>query len=131
MNKIVLMGRLTKDAEVRKTTSGVSVATFTLALDDKELKNKPTYYFPCIVFGKSADTFVQYIHKGDRVLLNGKLTQRLYQDKNGNKRTAFEVVCENFEFIEPPTKKPEAEAPKEPVPETPTYGAYVEDDLGE
>lgn len=129
MNKIVLMGRLTKDPDLRKTTSGVSVGSFTLALDDKELKNKPTYYFPCIVFGKSADIFVQHIRKGDRVLLNGKLTQRAYQDKNGNKRTAFEVVCENFEFIEPPTKKPEE--PKEPVPETPTYGAYIEDDLGE
>lgn len=129
MNKIVLMGRLTKDPDLRKTASGVSVGSFTLALDDKELKNKPTYYFPCIVFGKSADIFAQHIHKGDRVLLNGKLTQRSYQDKNGNKRMAFEVVCENFEFIEPPTKKPEA--PKEPLPETPTYGAYIEDDLGE
>lgn len=72
MNSIVLLGRMTKDAEVRYTSTGKVVASFSLAS----------------------------VHKGQRVLVEGRLQIRPYTDKNGNKRTAAEVVCGRFEFIE-------------------------------
>lgn len=128
MNEIVLMGRLTRDPELRKTPSGVSVTAFTLAVDDNELKEKKSYYIPCILFGKRAEAFAKNVQKGDRALVSGKLTQRSYE-YNNQRRVAFEVVCENFEFIEP--KRQHEERAPEDIPETPTYGNYVEDDLGE
>lgn len=102
MNSIVLLGRMTKDAEVRYTSTGKVVAGFTLAVDRPYSKdgNKETDFINCYLWGKSAETLGNSVHKGQRVLVEGRLQIRPYTDKNGNKRTAAEVVCGRFEFIE-------------------------------
>lgn len=102
MNSIVLMGRLTKDADIRSTQSGKVVASFTLAVDRPYTQNgkKEADFIACQIWGKSAEVFGKSVHKGQRVLLEGRLQLRQYTDKNGNKRTAAEVVTDRFEFIE-------------------------------
>lgn len=102
MNNIVLMGRLTKDADIRSTQSGKVVASFTLAVDRPYTQNgkKEADFIACQIWGKSAEVLGKSVHKGQRVLLEGRLQIRQYTDKNGNKRTAAEVVTDHFEFIE-------------------------------
>ena len=102
MNSIVLMGRLTKDADIRSTQSGKVVASFTLAVDRPYTQNgkKEADFIACQIWGKSAEVLGKSVHKGQRVLLEGRLQIRQYTDKNGNKRTAAEVVADRFEFIE-------------------------------
>lgn len=102
MNNIVLLGRLTKDAEIRSTQSGRMVASFTLAVDRPYTQNgkKEADFIACQIWGKSAEVLGKSVHKGQRILLEGRLQIRQYTDKNGNKRTAAEVVTERFEFIE-------------------------------
>lgn len=102
MNNIVLLGRLTKDADIRSTQSGKVVASFTLAVDRPYTQNgkKEADFIACQIWGKSAEVLGKSVHKGQRILLEGRLQIRQYTDKNGNKRTAAEVVTERFEFIE-------------------------------
>lgn len=102
MNNIVLLGRLTKDAEIRSTQSGKVVASFTLAVDRPYTQNgkREADFIACQIWGKSAEVLGKSVHKGQRVLLEGRLQIRQYTDKNGNKRTAAEVVAERFEYIE-------------------------------
>lgn len=102
MNSIVLLGRLTKDADIRSTQSGKVVASFTLAVDRPYTQNgkKEADFIACQIWGKSAEILGKSVHKGQRILLEGRLQIRQYTDKNGNKRTAAEVVADRFEFIE-------------------------------
>lgn len=102
MNNIVLLGRLTKDADIRSTQSGKVVASFTLAVDRPYTQNgkREVDFIACQIWGKSAEVLGKSVHKGQRILLEGRLQIRQYTDKNGNKRTAAEVVTERFEFIE-------------------------------
>lgn len=102
MNNIVLLGRLTKDADIRSTQSGKVVASFTLAVDRPYTQNgkREVDFIACQIWGKSAEVLSKSVHKGQRILLEGRLQIRQYTDKNGNKRTAAEVVADRFEFIE-------------------------------
>lgn len=102
MNNIVLLGRLTKDADIRSTQSGKVVASFTLAVDRPYTQNgkREADFIACQIWGKSAEVLGKSVHKGQRILLEGRLQIRQYTDKNGNKRTAAEVVADRFEFIE-------------------------------
>ena len=102
MNKIVLLARHTKDADIRSTQSGKVVASFTLAVDRPYTQNgkREVDFIACQIWGKSAEVLGKSVHKGQRILLEGRLQIRQYTDKNGNKRTAAEVVADRFEFIE-------------------------------
>lgn len=102
MNNIVLLGRLTKDADIRSTQSGKVVASFTLAVDRPYTQNgkREVDFIACQIWGKSAEVLGKSVHKGQRILLEGRLQIRQYTDNNGNKRTAAEVVADRFEFIE-------------------------------
>lgn len=102
MNNIVLLGRLTKDADIRSTQSGKVVASFTLAVDRPYTQNgkREVDFIACQIWGKSAEVLGKSVHRGQRILLEGRLQIRQYTDKNGSKRTAAEVVADRFEFIE-------------------------------
>lgn len=101
MNKIILTGRLTKDAELRYTPGkGTPVTTFSMAVDDGFGDNKKTYFFNIVVWGKSAEAVAQYTSKGSKVLVNGKLTNRDYQAKDGTKKYVTEVVADMFNGVE-------------------------------
>ena len=100
MNKVFLIGRLTADAELRTTTSGKSVTTFSLAVNDGVGEKQKAYFFNVVVWGKGAEAVANYTHKGSKVAVTGKLTSRSYDDKNGNKRTAIEVVADMMGGVE-------------------------------
>ena len=103
-NKVILMGNLTRDVEVRTTASGQSVANFSLAVNrswrgqDGQQQDQ-TSFINCVAWGKVGDIIAQYVHKGSPLLVSGRLDQRSYQDKDGNKRSAVEVVVEDFNFV--------------------------------
>lgn len=95
INRVLLTGRITRDSEVRKTTSGLSTTTFTLAVS----KGEHTDFISCVAWRNSADYLGQYARKGDLIGVDGKLQTRSYTDKSGNNRTVTEVIAENVEII--------------------------------
>ena len=103
-NKVILMGNLTRDVEVRTTPSGQSVANFSLAVsrswkDQSGQTQEQTSFINCVAWGKPGEIIAQYVKKGDPLLVSGRLDQRSYDDKDGNKRQAVEVNVEDFNFI--------------------------------
>ncbi len=103
MNKVVLMGRLTKDLEVRYTQTGKVVTQFTLAVDRpfKDANgNKETDFIPVVVWGKAAELVGNSCQKGHRLLIDGRLQIRSYDAKDGGKRWVTEIIANGVEFIE-------------------------------
>jgi single-strand DNA-binding protein len=104
MNKIILIGRLTRDPELRYAQSGKAFCTFTLAVDRrfKQQNNQPTADFiPCMAWDKLAEVIGNNLAKGRRVGVEGHLQTRTYDAKDGSKRSAFEVVVNELEFLDP------------------------------
>lgn len=99
MNKVHLIGNLTRDPEVRYTQSGKAVARFTLAIDDGYGENKRTDFPTIIVWGKTAETIGNSLHKGSKVAVNGKITTSSYE-KNGQKNYTTEVTADMYGGVE-------------------------------
>ena len=99
MNKVHLIGNLTRDAEVRYTQSGKAVARFTLAIDEGYGENKRTDFPTIIVWGKTAETIGNKLHKGSKVAVNGKITTSSYE-KNGQKVYTTEVTADMYDGVE-------------------------------
>lgn len=100
LNKIIILGRLTSDPELKQTNSGVSVATFTVAVERnyKSGDTKLTDFIPCNAWRSTADFIAKYFHKGDMIAVDGTLQSDKYTDKDGNNRTSYRVVAENVSF---------------------------------
>lgn len=102
-NKVILMGNLTRDVELRTTPSGQTVGNFSLAISrswkgqDGQTQEQ-TSFINCVAWGKVGEIIAQYTSKGTALLVSGRLDQRSYEDKDGNKRQAVEVVVEDFNF---------------------------------
>lgn len=106
LNKGILMGRLTRDPELRHTQSGTAVCSFTLAIDrDRKDANgeKQTDFIGCVAWSKQAEFVAQWFSKGMMAIVVGRIQSRKWQDQNGNNRTAIEINCEDVSFGE--TKK--------------------------
>lgn len=103
MNKVFLLGRLTKDPEVRYTNTGKVVTQFTIAVDRPFVNpegQREADFFPIVIWGKSAETAGNSLLKGQRVLVEGRVQIRNYEAKDGTKRWITEVIADRFEFIE-------------------------------
>ena len=100
LNNVILMGRVACDIELRTTISGKSVATFRIAVDRSFSKNgnKETDFITIVAWGNTADFVSKWYKKGDMIAIRGEIQTRNYEDKNGNKRTAFEVVAREVSF---------------------------------
>lgn len=101
LNNVVIMGRLTRDPEVRHTQTGTAVASLTLACDrDFKPQNgeKETDFVDVVVWGKTADFAANYFTKGRMAIVEGRLQVRSWQDKDGNKRKTTEVVADRMYF---------------------------------
>lgn len=107
MNKVILLGRLTKDVELRYTqASNTAVASFSLAVNRKFVKEgeeQQADFFNIVAWGKLAETASSYLRKGSQVLITGKLQNRSWENEQGQKHYITEVVAEELDFIE--TKK--------------------------
>lgn len=99
LNVVVLMGRMVSDPELKRTQSGVSVSSFRVAVDRSFSKEERKADFIDVVAWKGTAEFIcKYFHKGSLIAVNGSLQTRSYEDKNGNRRTAYEVVVEKADF---------------------------------
>ena len=124
-NKVILMGNLTKDPEVRYTPNGVAVSSFGLAVNrkykqDNEVKEE-VCFVDVVVFGKQAETSGQYLAKGRGVLIDGRLSQRRWESEDGQKRNKHEIVAESIRFL--PRSSSSQEGGEK--------GDVVSDDLGD
>ena len=115
LNHIVLMGRLCADPELRRTNSGTTVTSFTLAVD-RDFKSqsgeKEADFVPVIAWRNTAEFVSKYFTKGRMAVVYGRLQMRNWQDNNGNKRTTAEVVAENVYFGD--TKREDSRSQAEP-----------------
>lgn len=102
VNAVVLVGRTTKDIELRRTGSGTAVASFTLAVnrDFKTNDGQEADFIQCVAWKNTAELLEQYVHKGDRIAVNGSIRTRNYEDNYGKKVYVTEVLVNHVEFLE-------------------------------
>lgn len=101
LNSIIIMGRLTADPELRSTSSGLSVSSFTVAVDRNYVRSgeeKKTDFINVVAWRQQADFVSKYFRKGSMIAVQGSLQTRNYEDKNGNKRVAYEIVADQISF---------------------------------
>jgi single-strand DNA-binding protein len=114
LNRVVLIGRLTQDPELRYTpTSGVAVASFTLAVNRmvRQQGQQEADFIPIVVWRTQAENCAKYLGKGSLVAVEGRLQIRKYEDREGQRRTAAEVVAERVQFLDTRNKRSESEPP--------------------
>ena len=104
VNKVILVGRLGRDPETRFTGGGQAVANFSVATDESYKdkngeRQKRTEWHKIVVWGKQAEIAQQYLKKGSLVFIEGRIQSREWQDKEGQKRTSFEIVASNFRML--------------------------------
>jgi len=104
VNKVILVGRLGRDPETRYTSGGQAVANFSVATDESYKdrngeRQKRTEWHKIVVWGKQAEIAQQYLKKGSLLFIEGRIQSREWQDKEGQKRTSFEIVANNFRML--------------------------------
>ena len=102
LNKVVLCGRLTADVELKQTQNGIAVATFTLAVNRRAVQGKPqeTDFISCQAWRGTAEFVSRYFNKGSAICVTGSIQTRSWNDNNGNKRYATEVVVDEAMFVD-------------------------------
>ena len=129
LNQIVIMGRLTRDPELRRTASGTAVASFTLAVDrdfsGKDGGEKETDFIDCVAWRNTGEFVSKYFSKGRMAVVSGRVQIRNWTDKEGNKRRTAEVIADNVYFAD--SKKEDANfggyAPQQQAPAYPSAPA--------
>ncbi len=104
INRTVLVGRLTKDPELRRTQNDIPVATFTLAVNRPFTSRggeRETDFLPCVVWRRQAENVERYLSKGSLVGIDGRIQTRTYDDQDGNRKYITEIVCDSVQFLEP------------------------------
>ncbi|MGH7775010.1 MAG: single-stranded DNA-binding protein [Candidatus Binatia bacterium] len=109
-NKVILLGNLTRDPDLRYTPAGLAVCEFPLAVHHKyrvheEIK-EDVCYIEVVVFGRMGERSKEHLHKGSRVLVDGRLTQRHWETPEGQKRSKYEVVANTVQFMDGGTPAP-------------------------
>ncbi|MFA5518144.1 MAG: single-stranded DNA-binding protein [Spirochaetota bacterium] len=103
INRVILIGRLTRDPELRYTPSGTAVASFTIANNRTYAvageKKEEVSFFDCIAWAKLGEIITEYCKKGQRIAVEGRIQQRRWEDQDKNKRSKIELVIENFQFL--------------------------------
>ena len=119
MNTIVIMGRITKDPELKATASGINYCNFSVAVDRPFRKDqeKITDFFSVTAWRGQAELISKYFQKGSRILLRGQMQSRQYE-KNGNKYTVWELIAEEVRFVDSKSEV-QQQAPQESVPTPP------------
>lgn len=125
MNTVILIGRLVRDPETRYTQSGKAVCSFTLAVDRRG-KDRGADFIPCVAWDKLAEVIANNLSKGRRIGVEGRLQSRQYETKDGGKRTAYEVVVANMEFLD-------SKAAEQQASNTPSYqpedGVFTDEEV--
>ncbi len=134
VNKAILVGNLGKDPELRYTPSGKAVASFSLATSERWTgqdgqKQESTTWHNIVIWGRQAETAKEYLAKGRQVYIEGRISNRSYDDKDGNKRYISEVVAQNIQFLgSRGDQRPAAEPGEKPDASPPPPGETGADD---
>ncbi|HPJ36542.1 MAG TPA: single-stranded DNA-binding protein [Spirochaetota bacterium] len=103
LNRVILVGRLTRDPELRYTPAGMPVASFSIANNRTYStggeKKEQVSYFDCVAWSKMGEIITEYCKKGKQIAVEGRLQQRRWEDQDGNKKNKIEIVVENFQFL--------------------------------
>lgn len=121
-NKVILLGRLGKDPDMRYTPAGKPVCTFSLATSDRWTdesgeRKEATVWHNVVAWGKQAETIKEYMTKGSSIFIEGRISNRMYTDKNGVEKYISEVVVTSFQFVGDrvgKTTEPDTSEPSEP-----------------
>jgi len=129
--KIIVLGRLGKDPEVRYTQSGKAVCKFSVAVDDGYGDKKTTTWFNVVCFDKLAETCSKHLAKGREALVDGRIKIEKYKDKDGNDRTAVELVAFTVQFVGGKGERSDAPARSSPSNDAPpaSDGGFIDDEL--
>jgi len=126
LNHIVIMGRLTRDPELRRTGTGVAVASFTVAVDrdfgGRDGGERETDFIDCVAWRQTGEFVSKYFTKGSMIVVSGRLQIRSWTDKDGNKRRTAEVVADNCYFGE--SRRSDSNGGNAYAPAAPAYGSY-------
>ncbi len=126
LNHITIMGRLTRDPELRRTGSGIAVASFTVAVDrdfgGRDGGERETDFIDCVAWRNTGEFVSKYFTKGSMAVVSGRLQIRSWTDKDGNKRRTAEVVADNVYFGE--SKRSSEGGNAYSAPSAPAYGGY-------
>ena len=98
LNKTIIQGRLVRDVELRQTVTGTPVASFTVAWSEKYKETERKLFAPCVAWGNNADFITKYFAKGQEICVEGYLTSRQWNDKDGNKRETIELTVDRAHF---------------------------------
>ena len=112
INRIIVVGRLTRNPELRRTSSDVAVASFTLAVDDREKDEKgefTTTFIDVTTWRETAESVTKFCRKGHLVAVDGRLHQRSYLTREGAKRVTYEIIADSVQFLEPKKDLPQGE----------------------
>jgi single-strand DNA-binding protein len=101
LNKTIIQGRFTRDAELRETQAGTKVASFTVAWSEKYKDTERKLFMPCVAWGNNAEFACTWFSKGSEVVVEGYLTSRKWQDKIGNSRETIELTVDRLHFCGP------------------------------
>lgn len=128
INITVLTGRLTSDVELKTTQNGVSVCSFSIAVDrkHKQGEEKQADFINIVAWRGTAEFVSKYFSKGSTIGIEGSIQTRNYTDKNGNNRTAFEIVANNVHFIDSKRSQSGGEGNSLPTPENDPLPAFAE-----
>ena len=99
-NKVILMGNLTRDPELKYTPQGTSVCTFSIAFNEKRKEVEKTHFFDCEAWSKTAELITQYLKKGDQVCVDGRLDYNSWDDQTGNKKSKIKIVVDKIQFLQ-------------------------------
>ena len=130
LNRVVIMGRLTRDPELRRTQTGTAVTSFSLAVDrdfkSRESGEKATDFIDVVAWRQTAEFVSRFFTKGRMAVVEGRLQMRDWTDKDGNKRRAVEIIANSVYFAD--SKPQEGTAAYSPAPSSPGEFSEVEDD---
>ncbi len=133
LNCAIIMGRLTADPELRTTSNGISVTSFSVAVDRSYQKagtERQTDFINVVAWRQTAEFVSRYFHKGSMIAVQGSIQTRNYEDRNGNKRTAVEIVADNVSFCGSKAESGTGAAPvAQATPAAPAFSTAAADDF--
>lgn len=129
MNNCNFTGRITKDLTLESTNGGKNFVRFTLAVSRGKVKEgaQTADFIPCIAWNKAAEIITQYMKRGSLIEVSGRFTSRSYETQSGDKRTAYEILVENFGFLESRKAEQKEETPPPPPVSEEAYTAEDDD----
>lgn len=126
LNVVAVMGRMVADPELRQTNRGKSVCSFRIAVNNG--KDNPAFFFDVVAWEHTAEFISRYFHKGDMIALSGRLSQRQWQDKNGNNRSTVEIEAKAADFTGGKSEsQPRAQYQQQAQPAQPSYTPATDD----